>query len=163
MLGWRIRANGQNSLPPCGGGLGWGGKYNADKEFYPPHPNPPPQGGREQIQLPPPPGGREQIQLPPPQGEREQIQLPPHQGGGNKYNSLPHRGEGTNTTPSPTGGREQIQFPPPLWGREQIQFPPPLWGRAGVGGKYNADKEFYPPTLTLPHRGGGKSPPVLSP
>jgi hypothetical protein len=32
-----------------------------------------------------------------------------------------------------------------LRGREQIHLPPPLWGRAGVGGKYNADKEFYPP------------------
>src|SRR5262249_38681884 len=30
------------SLPPCGGGLGWGGGVT-------PHPNPPPQGGREKV------------------------------------------------------------------------------------------------------------------
>jgi hypothetical protein len=31
------------SLPPCGGGLGWGGGAKT------PHPNPPPQGGRGQV------------------------------------------------------------------------------------------------------------------
>src|SRR5689334_1782251 len=33
------------ALPPCGGGFGWG---VAASECSPPHPNPPPQGGREQ-------------------------------------------------------------------------------------------------------------------
>src|SRR5689334_1782254 len=31
------------SLPPCGGGLGWGGEHS---DAATPHPNPPPQGGR---------------------------------------------------------------------------------------------------------------------
>ena len=43
------------SLPPCGGGLGWGVSPRLQKtdvgpfpgERSPPHPNPPPQGGRE--------------------------------------------------------------------------------------------------------------------
>jgi hypothetical protein len=33
------------SLPPCGGGLGWG--VMCKEVITPPHPNPPPQGGRE--------------------------------------------------------------------------------------------------------------------
>jgi 4-amino-4-deoxy-L-arabinose transferase-like glycosyltransferase len=34
-------------------------------------------------------------------------------------------------------------------------LPPPLWGRAGVGGKHSSGAEPQPPTLTLPHKGGG--------
>jgi SAM-dependent methyltransferase len=36
------------SLPPCGGGLGWGVHGAGACSFATPHPNPPPQGGREQ-------------------------------------------------------------------------------------------------------------------
>jgi predicted nicotinamide N-methyase len=35
------------SLPPCGGGLGWGGTEPPALGPSPPPPNPPPQGGRE--------------------------------------------------------------------------------------------------------------------
>ncbi len=43
----------------------------------PPHPNPPPQGGRGQLGLPPPLRGRGQLGLPPPLRGRGQLGLPP--------------------------------------------------------------------------------------
>src|SRR5579875_569042 len=47
-----LRANGQNSLPPYGGGLGWGVSTMQTRSSTPPHPNPPPQGGREKSASP---------------------------------------------------------------------------------------------------------------
>jgi hypothetical protein len=41
----RLRASGQNSLPPCGGGLGWGVEMLAAKELPPPTPALPHKGG----------------------------------------------------------------------------------------------------------------------
>jgi hypothetical protein len=41
--------------------------------------------------------------------------------------------------------------------------PSPLVGEGRGGGeKYKCIQEFYPPTLTLPHKGRGKSPTALS-
>ena len=34
-------------------------------------------------------------------------------------------------------------------------LPPPLWGRVGVGGTGAKPRIVAPPTLTLPHKGGG--------
>jgi hypothetical protein len=52
------------ALPPSGGGLGWGEEESAT-DLSTPHPNPPPQGGREQERNPPPQGGRESPTRPP--------------------------------------------------------------------------------------------------
>src|SRR5579872_1437572 len=35
---------------------------------------------------------------------------------------------------------------------------PPLWGRGGEGGVTSVDADGIPPSLTLPHRGGGNAP-----
>src|SRR5262249_58560648 len=46
------------SLPPCGGGLGWGGNDTIGIGGYPPPPPPPPTGGGgggARARLPPPP------------------------------------------------------------------------------------------------------------
>jgi tRNA pseudouridine13 synthase len=57
--------------------------YFDDQRFgsvIPPHPNPPPQGGREKEKTPPP-GGREQDNPPPPGGRENKGSLPPGGGG----------------------------------------------------------------------------------
>jgi uncharacterized membrane protein YbhN (UPF0104 family) len=74
------------------------------REGNTPHPNPPPQGGREKDKNPPPQGGREKDKNPPPQGGREKDKNPPPQGGREKENNPP-RGERAKTnTPSPPVG-----------------------------------------------------------
>jgi hypothetical protein len=67
-----------------------------------PHPNPPPQGGREkQNSLPH--KGEGKTKLPPPQGGGKN-KTPSPTGGREKQNSLPHRGEGKTKLPPPQGG-----------------------------------------------------------
>src|SRR5262249_20948465 len=44
----------QNSLPPCGGGGGGGALGLLSRVLSTPHPNPPPQGGREEGRRPSP-------------------------------------------------------------------------------------------------------------
>src|SRR5579875_2603838 len=65
------------SLPPCGGGLGWGVELLVCIVLPPPHPGPPPQGGRELYLSPPPQGGRELYLFPPPLWGRELYLFPP--------------------------------------------------------------------------------------
>src|SRR5579884_4273564 len=84
---------------------------------FPPHPNPPPPGGRE---------------------NKGSL---PHQGGGRTIPptpTLPHQGGGRIKAPSPTRG-EGEPFPPPqpspTRGEGALLLPPPLWGRVGVGGE----------------------------
>jgi predicted RNase H-like HicB family nuclease len=44
-----LRASGQNSLPPCGGGVGWGVEMLAAKELPPPTPTLPHKGGGRKV------------------------------------------------------------------------------------------------------------------
>jgi len=68
------------SLPPCGGGLGWGGQ-----EIPTPHPSPPPQGGREK-----------KAQPAPTRGEGEKSTTRPHKGGGRKKHNPPPQEEASS-------------------------------------------------------------------
>src|SRR5579875_253112 len=81
------------SLPPCGGGLGWGVELLVCIVLPPPHPSPPPQGGREFC-----------------------FSLP-HKGGGSFVFPSPTRGEGVLFFPPPQGGGSFV-FPSPTRGRE---------------------------------------------
>src|SRR5579884_202147 len=69
------------SLPPCGGGLGWGVRTPCLHCTYPP-PQPSPTRGEGVLFLPPPQGGRELYLFPPPQGGRELYLFPPPLWGG---------------------------------------------------------------------------------
>src|SRR5579875_23159 len=70
-----------------------------------PHPNPPPQGGREKQNSLPHKGGGKNKTPSPTRGREKQNSLP-HKGEG-KTKLPPPQGGGKNKTPSPTGGREK--------------------------------------------------------
>src|SRR5579884_2254592 len=80
------------SLPPCGGGLGWGVRTPCLHCPYPPPQPSPTRGEGEKNSLPHKGGGRKK--LPPPQGGREKKTPSPTRGEGEK-NSLPHKGGGS--------------------------------------------------------------------
>src|SRR5579875_278562 len=81
----------------------------------PPHPNPPPPGGREkQGSLPHQGGGRNKA--PSPLVGEGETRLPPPLWGRAKQGSLPHQGGGRNKAPSPTRGGGETRPPPPWWG-----------------------------------------------
>src|SRR5579875_1773354 len=87
---------------------------------FPPHPNPPPPGGREKKAPSPLVGEGEKGSLPPGGGGRKR--LPPPWWGREKKAPSPLVGEGEKGSLPPGGG-----------GRKRL--PPPWWGRVGVGGE----------------------------
>src|SRR5579884_3567886 len=127
---------------------------------FPPHPNPPPQGGREPCFSLPHQGGGSLVSPSPTRGEGALFLPPPWWGrvgvGGNgaQFNRAQYN---TPCSPADTGGftppaRPRIPgggcwtrrdwtfspFPPPqpspTRGEGALFLPPPLWGRVGVGG-----------------------------
>src|SRR5579883_1095878 len=82
---------------------------------FPPHPNPPPQGGRALCFSLPHQGGGSFVSPSPTRGEGA-LFLPPPPGGRELCFSLPHQGGGRTKAPSPLvgegwgGGREKCHF-----------------------------------------------------
>src|SRR5579875_1622813 len=62
----------------------YGERVRMRAEEATPHPDPPPQGGREKKARPPPQGGREKKARPPPQGGGRRRLALPHKGGGRR-------------------------------------------------------------------------------
>src|SRR5579884_4204010 len=101
----------------------------------PPHPNPPPRGGRESHSPPPQPF--------------------PHEGGGRAIPPHPN--------PPPRGGRESHSPPPqpsPTRGEGALFLPPPWWGRVGVGGNGAQFNRAQYNTPCSPADTGGFTPPA---
>src|SRR5579875_1494816 len=119
------------SLPPCGGGLGWGGALLVCIVLPPPHPSPPPQGGREFCFSLPHKGGGSCI-----------CSLLPC-GGGGCICSLPHKG----------GGRCICSLLP-CGGGSCICSLPPCGGGLGWGVRTPCLHCTYPPHPSPPPQGG---------
>src|SRR5579885_2574309 len=101
-----------------------------------PHPNPPPQGGREPCSSLPPCGGGSLVPPSPLVGEGW---------GGGEWFSLPHK-EGALFLPPPLWGRVGVggERVPPATRREPCSSLPPCGGGLGWGGKW----------FSLPHKEG---------
>src|SRR5579875_3649701 len=137
------------SLPPCGGGLGWGVRTPCLHCTYPPPQPSPTRGEGACFSLPHKGGGSCICSLPPCGGGSCICSLPPC-GGGSCICSLPPCGGGLGwgvrtpclhctyppTQPSPTRGEGVAFFPSPPRGRGGGFFPSPPRG-GGVG--------FFPP------------------
>src|SRR5579875_2514603 len=107
------------SLPPCGGGLGWGGGRTPCLHCtYPPTPPLPHKGGGSFVS-PSPTRGEGVVFVP-----------SPLCGGGLGWGVRTPCLHCTYppTQPSPTRGEGVVFVPSPLWGRELYLFPPPSVG-----------------------------------